>query len=179
MDTNRQIRELLDATAYDAEGDKLGSVKEVFLNDVTGQPDFVEINHGLFGMNSSLVPLRGHSLAEAELRLAFTKDRIQDVPDLHDDAHLSAPEQQQLYAHYGLDATTDVSGSEPDQGPAAGRTIRTAGVGAGADPGLADVNAPNLAEKPGPLSTDVARERSEAEGVAETDETPGGRHRTP
>ena len=47
MATNRQIRELLDATAYDVDGDKLGNVKEVYINDSTGQPDFVEVNHGL------------------------------------------------------------------------------------------------------------------------------------
>lgn len=145
MATNRQIRELLDATAYDVDGDKLGNVKEVYINDTTGQPDFVEVNHGLFGMNSSLVPLRGHSLAGEDLRLAFNKDRIKDAPNLEDEAHLSTDEQQSLYAHYGLDATENVTTYAPDHRDRTGVTDqpRTAGVGGGADQDVADVNRPN------------------------------------
>lgn len=173
MATNRQIRELLDATAYDVDGDKLGNVKEVYINDTTGQPDFVEVNHGLFGMNSSLVPLRGHSLSGEDLRLAFNKDRIKDAPDLEGDAHLSTDEQQSLYAHYGLDATEDVTTYEPDHGDRAGLTDqpRTAGVGGGADQDVVDVNRPNTGAGFGTgagLEADAER-AAEADRLADAD----------
>lgn len=105
---NRNIDDLFNATAYDNNGDKLGSVKEVYINDTSGQPEFVEVGHGLFGMSSSLVPLRGHQLAGEELRLAFTKDRISDAPDFDSDAHLSDEDQLVIYRHYGLEGTSDV-----------------------------------------------------------------------
>lgn len=105
---NRNIDDLFNATAYDSNGDKLGSVKEVYINDTSGQPEFVEVGHGLFGMSSSLVPLRGHQLAGEELRLAFTKDRISDAPDFDSDAHLSDEDQLVIYRHYGLEGTSDV-----------------------------------------------------------------------
>lgn len=105
---NRNIDDLFNATAYDNNGDKLGSVKEVYINDTSGQPEFVEVGHGLFGMSSSLVPLRGHQLAGEELRLAFTKDRISDAPDFDSDAHLSDEDQLVIYRHYGLEGTDNV-----------------------------------------------------------------------
>ncbi len=106
--TDRNIRELTTATAYDRDGDKLGSVKEVYINDTTGQPDFVEVGHGLFGLSSSLVPLRGHRLEGEDLKLAFTKDRIKDAPDVSDDAHLTPSDQEAIYRHYGLEGTENV-----------------------------------------------------------------------
>lgn len=82
MANEHQLKELFDATAFDNEGEKLGSVKEIFVDDNTGDPTFVEVSHGLFGMSSSLVPLRGASFDAGELKLAFVKDRIKDAPDL-------------------------------------------------------------------------------------------------
>lgn len=114
--SKKNIRDLSTATAYDSDNDKLGSVKEVYVNDGTGQPDFVEVGHGLFGMNSSLVPLRGHRLEGEELRLAFSKDRIKDAPNLDADAHLSGDQLDTLYRHYGLEETENIEsydGLEP------------------------------------------------------------------
>lgn len=130
---NRNIQDLANATAYDKSGDKLGSVKQVYINDSTGQPDFVEVGHGLFGMSSSLVPLRGHQLTGEELRLAFTKDRIQDAPNIDDDAHLSDEDQAVIYRHYGLEGTQNVEtydAGDHDRDRPAGRDVAGAGAGA-------------------------------------------------
>ncbi|AJE34155.1 hypothetical protein B842_11540 [Corynebacterium humireducens NBRC 106098 = DSM 45392] len=104
---NRNIADLVNATAYDRDGEKLGSVKEVYINDSTGQPDFVEVGHGLFGMSSSIVPLRGHRLDGENLQLAFSKEHIKDAPDIDDDAHLSEEDHATIYRHFGLDGTPD------------------------------------------------------------------------
>ncbi|RAV34572.1 PRC and DUF2382 domain-containing protein [Corynebacterium heidelbergense] len=107
MTNEKQIHDLFDATAYDREGDKLGSVKEVFLDERTGQPTFVEVGHGLFGMSSSLVPLRGHRLNGDNLQLAFAKDRIADAPSLDVDNGLTPEEQNRVYEHYGVHGSED------------------------------------------------------------------------
>lgn len=129
MANNREIRELLDSTAYDVDGDKLGSVNEVYINDTSGQPDFVEVNHGLFGLGSSLVPLRGHSLNGEELRLAFQKDRIKDAPNVDADAHLSNEDQAELYRHYGLADTDNVTEYTRDEHLHARPDAAVAGAG--------------------------------------------------
>ena len=112
---NRNIQDLTTATAYDRDGEKLGAVKEVYINDTTGQPDFVEVGHGLFGMSSSIVPLRGHHLDGDNLQLAFSRDRIKDAPDISDDDHLSDEDHATIYRHFGIEGVTDDTRYTPDR----------------------------------------------------------------
>ena len=129
-DFNR-IEDLANATAYDVDGDKVGGVKDVYVNDTTGQPDFVSVNHGLFGGGDSIVPLRGHSLRDGELHLAFPKERIEDAPDLDENGHLTTEDQDAFYRHYGLENTQDVTTYETDNRFAQAGAAGAAGAGAG------------------------------------------------
>ena len=109
MTNFNRIEDLANATAYDVNGDKVGSVQDVYVNDTSGQPDFISVNHGLFGTGTSIVPLRGHSLRDGDLHLAFPKDRIEDAPDLDDNGHLTTNDQDALYRHYALTEVQDVT----------------------------------------------------------------------
>ncbi|MDC7108477.1 PRC and DUF2382 domain-containing protein [Corynebacterium afermentans] len=129
-DFNR-IEDLANATAYDVDGDKVGGVKDVYVNDTTGQPDFVSVNHGLFGGGDSIVPLRGHTLRDGELHLAFQKDRIEDAPDLDENGHLTTEDQDAFYRHYGLENTQDVTTYETGNRFAETGAAGAAGAGAG------------------------------------------------
>ena len=157
---SNDIKDLFKATAYDNAGDKLGSVKEIFVDDNSGQPTFVEVNHGLFGMNSSLVPMRGHKFDGENLNLAFAKDRVKDAPDFDADQALTPEQQNEIYRHYGLDNVEDTTrygegAGNQDAGAqdagkerstldrhetAGGNTAAGAGVGA-AGAGVAGANA--------------------------------------
>ena len=106
---SKNIKDLFNATAYDKDGEKLGDVNEVFVDDQSGQPTFVEVNHGLFGMNSSLVPLRGHDFSGDDLKLGFSKDRIKDAPDFDSDKPLTPEAQSDIFKHYGLENAHDVT----------------------------------------------------------------------
>lgn len=134
MDKN--IKDLFNATAYDKTGDKLGSVKEVFVDEQSGQPTFVEVNHGLFGMNSSLVPLRGHDFTGDELKLAFSKDRIENAPEFDSDKPLTPEAQADIFKHYDLENAQDVTtyrDERDERAGVAGAGVAGAGVaGAGA-----------------------------------------------
>lgn len=131
-----RIEDLANATAFDVDGDKVGGVKDVYVNDTTGQPDFVSVNHGLFGAGTSIVPLRGHTLRDGELHLAFQKDRIEDAPDLDENGHLTTDDQDAFYRHYGLTETKDVTtydtGRHAAAGTGAGAAAGAAGAGAAA-----------------------------------------------
>ena len=105
----KNIKDLFNATAFDKAGEKLGSVKEVFVDEQTGQPTFVEVNHGLFGMSSSLVPLRGHDFNGDDLKLAFSKDRIENAPDFDSDKPLTPEAQSDIFKHYQLENAQDVT----------------------------------------------------------------------
>ncbi|MGS0684564.1 DUF2382 domain-containing protein [Nakamurella sp. GG22] len=86
--------------AVDPQGNKIGSVGQVYLNDETGEPDWITVNTGLFGMKENFAPLAGSSFNGEDLVLPFDKDVVKNSPDVADASHLDADEQQSLYAHY-------------------------------------------------------------------------------
>ena len=47
--------------AVDPQGNKIGSVGQVDVNDETGRPDWITVNTGLFGMKENFAPLAGSS----------------------------------------------------------------------------------------------------------------------
>ncbi|WP_311356857.1 PRC and DUF2382 domain-containing protein [Corynebacterium riegelii] len=176
MTNFNRIEDLANATAYDVNGDKVGSVQDVYVNDTSGQPDFISVNHGLFGTGTSIVPLRGHSLRDGDLHLAFPKDRIEDAPDLDDNGHLTTNDQDALYRHYALtevqDVTTYETGAPVDGAAGAGVDAGAAGaagygVEAGAGVPAADVGAAAAGVGAGAAGLGAA-DAGYADGVAGT-----------
>src|SRR5690242_6351933 len=87
---------------YDESGQKIGSAGEVYLDDETGQPEWVTVRTGLFGTKESFVPIRDADLTNDGLRVPVSKDRVKDAPKIDADGHLSPQEEQELYRYYGL-----------------------------------------------------------------------------
>lgn len=178
----KNIKDLFNATAYDKNGEKLGDVNEVFVDDQSGQPTFVEVNHGLFGMNSSLVPLRGHDFSGDDLKLGFSKDRIKDAPDFDSDKPLTPEAQSDIFKHYGLESAHDVTdykdsnldskrdvqaGADKDHNLTAGAGAAGAGVaGAHADEKKADTHTTDAAatERKAGVADDAAAARTNNDG---------------
>lgn len=178
----KNIKDLFNATAYDKDGEKLGNVNEVFVDDQSGQPTFVEVNHGLFGMSSSLVPLRGHDFSGDDLKLGFSKDRIKDAPDFDSDKPLTPEAQSDIFKHYGLDNARDVTdykdsnldskrdvqaGADKDHNLTAGAGAAGAGVaGAHADEKKADTHTTDAAatERKAGVADDAAAARTNNDG---------------
>jgi uncharacterized protein (TIGR02271 family) len=94
----------------DADGDKIGKVDEVYVDTTTGEPAWLAVNTGLFGMKTNFVPLQGAQPAGEDVRVAYTKDEVKDAPGIEPDQELNDSEEQALWSHYGLDygsGTTD------------------------------------------------------------------------
>lgn len=87
---------------YDASGDKIGQATEVYLDDVTGRPEWVTVKTGLFGTKESFVPIHEADLSGDGLRVPVGKDRVKDAPRIEADGHLSPQEESELYRYYGL-----------------------------------------------------------------------------
>ncbi|MFI1934665.1 PRC and DUF2382 domain-containing protein [Streptomyces sp. NPDC020330] len=120
--------ELDGLTVYDNDGEKVGSVGRVYVDDDTGKPDWVTVKTGLFGMKESFVPLAGARRVGSDLHVAHPKDSVKDAPRVDADAHLSVAEEEELYRHYGL---TRKSGGNLGENRSAGMDAPTvAGTGA-------------------------------------------------
>ena len=53
------VNAILSSTAYGSDGDKIGKVEQVFLDDNSGEPTFLTVNTGLFGAKENFVPVKG------------------------------------------------------------------------------------------------------------------------
>ncbi|MGW1010018.1 YsnF/AvaK domain-containing protein [Streptomyces termitum] len=104
MITQEQIPTVLDHPVHDAEGKKIGDARHVFVDDATGQPEWVTVKTGLFGTHESFVPIRDASVVGDHLEVPYPKDRVKDAPrvDVDGGGHLDAREEQRLYEYYGI-----------------------------------------------------------------------------
>jgi uncharacterized protein (TIGR02271 family) len=91
---------------YGPDGDKIGSVAQVYLDDQSGQPEWLTVHTGLFGMNESFVPLRDATVTEGRVEVPYDKSTVKDAPNVTADGHLEPEEERRLYEHYSLDWDT-------------------------------------------------------------------------
>ncbi|MCU1561639.1 MAG: hypothetical protein JWN05_18 [Arthrobacter sp.] len=116
MFTRENIDGLLSAggNVLAVDGDKVGSIGHVYVDDDDGQPTWVTVKTGLFGTSESFVPLEGARTVGNDIRVAYTKDEVKGAPRMDVDGHLEPSEEDRLYEHYGLAGRTysDMAGQE-------------------------------------------------------------------
>ncbi|WP_354638907.1 PRC and DUF2382 domain-containing protein [Kitasatospora camelliae] len=102
MQTDIDPRDLIGHKAVDRNGDKIGTVDEVYLDDATGEPEWAAVRTGIFGRDA-FVPLTTSEFSGEELRVPYDKSLIKESPDFGVGQHLSPAQELQLYRYYGLD----------------------------------------------------------------------------
>lgn len=126
MLTENQWHEVIGATAYGRDGQKLGKVGQLFLDDGTRQPEFVTARTGLFGHRESFIPVRDAVLEDDRLLVPYTKDQVKDAPHVDVDAgHLDAEAELHLWAHYGLQSDATVMESLGGEAPGGRHVARS------------------------------------------------------
>jgi uncharacterized protein (TIGR02271 family) len=120
--TQQDINTIIGSNAVDADGDKLGKVGQVYLDDQTGSPEWATVSTGLFGTSETFVPLTDASVSGGTLRVPYQKAKVKDAPRVDaDQGHLSPEEEAELYRYYGVGVGgTQTAGYDTD-------TTRTAG----------------------------------------------------
>ena len=150
------VQNMIGRTAVDSNGDKIGKVGQVYLDDRTGEPLWVTVQTGLFGTKESFAPLAGSRSDGDNLVLAVPKDIVKDAPNIDADEHTSDDENAALYEHY--------------------RDHIGAGMSGYANGGAPDVAAQDDDDVSGP-NTDDAMTRSEERVRVGTQTTETGRAR--
>jgi len=100
MTSNINPQDITGAEVVGSDGDKIGKVEQVYLDDTSGAPQWVTVKTGMFGGKQSFAPLEGADFDSGSLRLAVTKDAVKDAPRVDEDGHLEPDEEQQLFTHY-------------------------------------------------------------------------------
>ena len=94
------------------DGDRIGTIEEIYLNAVNNRPEWALVNTGLFGTKRSFVPLRQAEEAGEDVAVPFEKSLVKDAPRIDPDGQLSQREEAELYRHYGIEyeVTDDADG---------------------------------------------------------------------
>jgi len=133
MATMQEIETWRGRTLYDRDGDKIGTIEDVYLDRNSGDPEWVAVKTGMFGSNMSFVPIRDASAEGDDVRVSHEKDLVKDAPNVDADGQLSPEEERRLYQHYGRgdydewndsseDRTTGVMGRDDSDRYGDGRT---------------------------------------------------------
>lgn len=171
MANNISIEDLQRSTVIDQDGDKVGKVGQVYLDDATGQPNWVTVNTGLFGGSETFIPLDEATQDGDDLRVPYTKAFIKDAPNLDADSHVDESQEDELYRYYGLQGGGDRvrDGRDGRDGRVDGRDAAAAGA-AGTAAGAAGTA--NTGDRRDDLRDGDARHRDDvaAAGAARGDD---------
>ena len=158
MNLKEQLDALLDATAFDSTGTKVGSVRQVYVDDASGKLTFATVSTGIFSADA-IVPLHGARLLDSELHLDHTRSVIRDSPRPDNTEDALTPDQEvKLLEYYGIEA------------PQRGRDT------AATKPGMADPKKPNTKrDKPAEKKSESTTERPKsAPGSTTSSSSPSG-----
>ena len=100
-------------------GEKIGSVGQIYLDDESGEPNWVTVKTGLFGTQESFVPLAQADASGADVIVPYDKETVKGAPRLDAGGSLTPAEEKRLYSYY-FSADTVGVGQDTDRGDEAG-----------------------------------------------------------
>src|SRR5215213_3381081 len=126
MPTTDNVLEWRGQELLDNDGQKIGTIEEIYLDTETEQPEWALVKTGLFGGKGTFVPLAQANPTGDGVKVPFEKSHVKDAPNIDPDGQLSHSEERRLYEHYGMGYDSS-SGS----GSGTGTTRGTRGNGGG------------------------------------------------
>ena len=163
--TTQNVTEWRGQELLDNDGEKIGTIEEIYLDTDTDQPEWALVKTGLFGGKGTFVPLQQADPTGDGVQVPFEKSHVKDAPNIDPDGELSRSEERTLYEHYGLGYDDRQSGSGTGTGNGDGDSDRDRG---GEGTVGRDVSGP---------TTDDAMTRSEEELSVGTADRETGRAR--
>lgn len=97
---SEQIAGVVGAKVIGLDGDRIGRVAEIHVNDRTGEPEWALVCSGRFGQASSLVPLAGADIDGAILGVPYEAATIWDAPRVEMIGPLSERQKRGLLRYY-------------------------------------------------------------------------------
>ncbi len=90
----------------DRDGDKIGKLKDVYVDVETDEPMFGTVKEGHFGGHLTFVPLGGITIGPDNLQVRVLKEQVKNAPNIEMEGdHLSQSDESTLYHHYQLNYT--------------------------------------------------------------------------
>lgn len=123
MSTSLTTHELEGRTVYSSDGEKLGKVETVLVDDL-GDAQYIDVKTGWFGNKRHTIPAAGLTLDGDDLRTPYTKDQFEAAPTFDEDEYIDYDRERTIGAYYGTgvrewDDTRDrwLAGEDLSRGP--------------------------------------------------------------
>ncbi len=97
-----------------SDGDSIGKVGQLYVDNENGQLTWVTVKTGWFGMNESFVPLDHATLNGSTITVPYDKAMVKDAPNFDAGAELSVDDENELYSYYGVNHGTTSAPSATD-----------------------------------------------------------------
>jgi uncharacterized protein (TIGR02271 family) len=131
-----QASELFGDEVCTQDGDKIGTVENVWVDDATDETEFIGVTTGwLFG-KTHVIPTADAQIDGTTITVPYSKDQIEQAPSFDADAEISPEGEQEIYRYYGLDRSTSASPT----GLAAGERSSGSGVTSTDTTGFSDTS---------------------------------------
>ena len=130
LPTIDQARSWRGLTLVATDDEPVGKIEAIYVDRTTRQPEWALVNTGLFGSSRTFVPLADAAQRGDTVQVPHETSVVREAPRLDQDTELSEEDEARLYAHYGIQYTTEESSSglpvgetaSGDGGPAAATT---------------------------------------------------------
>src|SRR5687767_3696444 len=99
----------------DSGGQRLGGVREIYLDRETGRPEWVLVD--VTDSEARFVPLANADVESWSIRVAHDAEKIRSAPGIGAEPRIDQSEERRLYAHYGLGYTEIDRGVEAPPAP--------------------------------------------------------------
>jgi hypothetical protein len=100
--TPEQLETWTGHEAIDKNEKTIGKITDVYIDELSGKPEWIAVNTGLFGTRVSFAPLAGAQQTETAIKVAHDKSTIKDSPNIEANGELSMEEESRLFRHYGM-----------------------------------------------------------------------------
>ncbi len=108
-----QLSALSGARVVDPDGNEVGKVREIYLDDTTGEPAWVAVTTAESGPAQKVVPLLGARAEDGEVLVPYPAELVERAPSTVPDAQLDEAALERWYEHYGL---VGMVGADPSMG---------------------------------------------------------------
>lgn len=97
-----QLEELVDLRGADvvgSDGERIGTVEQIWVDNVNRLPEWAEVTAGRRGRGSRYVPLRAADFEDGRITVNYTADEVEGSPEV-DPRTAGRAEGEALYRHY-------------------------------------------------------------------------------
>lgn len=97
-----QILNSTGGPVLDKTGAKIGSISDIYLDDQSGEPEWVLVSTGWFAGKGTFAPLQGATQRGDDIVVPYEEDFVKGAPTMDPNGQLTPQEESHLYSYYGV-----------------------------------------------------------------------------